>query len=549
MVAAEQSRATAVAEKERGDREKIMADQEAKRALAAEESAKRAATMADQEAKRALAAEEAAKRAAAKADQEAKRALAAEESAKRSAGIAEQEAKRAGKAKKAANQAATMAEQETARAKAAETRADVQARRATEASELAEARLARSDYWVAQTKFRDNSISGGYQLLDNIPERYRNFEWHYDYNHFWKSRLSFRACNGTIERLRLRPDGKYFSAIGRNRLYLFETETGARVDIGKIDQKKVYDADKSSDSLPLDIYDADWSSDGKLFGVLRRHQIDFNDGTTLDFIKSIPNYVHTFDRIVFSPDAKSVYTYYRHALYPFSLATGEKAWVVKKPRAHILALVLSKDGSQLAVGRYGGGVQVYDSTNGELINEFETELSVSWLAFSPDGSMLAIPKGSNTLKVDLVNPTSGELIKSIDTENHYVAEVAFSPDGSRLLTAGLDARVNLWEVATGELLKSFSEHRYSINGLCWLHDGTGFISSDLAGYIHVTDMKPNEDDTILQQGEPALAISIRNSDGLIATGNGQKVNIHNSDEELLRSFDTHKKKLRSGAIV
>ena len=416
LVAAEQSRATAVAEKERGDREKIMAgreakralaaeesakraatmaDQEAKRAVAAEASAKRAATMADQEAKRALAAEEDAKLAAVKADQEAKRALAAEESAKLSAGIAEQEAKRAGKAKKAANRAATMAEQETARAKAAETRADEQARLATEASELAEARLARSDYWVAQTKFRDNSISGGFQLLDNIPERFRNFEWHYDYNHFRQSRLSFRARNGTVERLRLRPDGKYFSAIGRNSLYLFETETGARVDIGKIDQKKVYDADKSSDSLPLAIYDADWSLDGKLFGVLRRHQIDFNDGTTLDFIKSIPHYVHTYDSFVFSPDAELVYTYYEHALYPFSLATGEKPWTVKETRGHILSIDLSKDGSQLAVGRNGdrGLVQVYDSTNGKIINEFKTRFAVTWLAFSPDGSMLAIPKG------------------------------------------------------------------------------------------------------------------------------------------------------------
>ena len=189
-----------------------------------------------------------------------------------------------------------------------------------------------------------------------------------------------------------------------------------------------------------------------------------------------------------------------------------------------------------------GLVQVYDSTNGKIINEFKTRLAVSWLAFSPDGSMLAIPKGYTTLKVDLVDPTSGELIKSIDTGNHYVAEVAFSSDGSRLLTAGLDTRVNLWEVATGELLKSFSEHQYSINGLCWLHDGTGFISSDLAGYIHVTDIEPSEDDTILQEGEPALAISIRNSDGLIAAGNGMKVNIYNSDEELLQSFDTHERR-------
>ena len=446
--------------------------------------------------------------------------------------IAEQrdvQRKTAERAQATALTAQERAERETTRAQDAEIRADKQAQRATEATELAEARLARSDYLVALTKFRDNDVSRGYELLENIPERYRNFEWHYDYNHFRQSRLSFQVRNDHIERIRLRPDGKLFSAIGRNDLHLLDAETGAKVEF-EITSK-------------TDKYDACWSSDGKMFSVLRRHQIDFYDAVTLEFIKSFPIRAHVGDEMVLALDGESFYNYYASVLCNSSYATGKRLWTVKKPsRDGLRSMALSNDGSQVAVGRMNGLVHLYDTTRGDLNREFKTSLVVNWLAFSPDDSMLAIPKkGYASIDVGLVSPSSGEVLKTIKTGNHRVATVAFSPDGKRLLTGGLDTRVNLWDIATGEKIKSFSEHRFPINGLCWLHNGAGFISSDKGGYVQVTDIESNRGDGRLQKGKAAMAVCIRDSDGLIATGNGGKVIIRDADEEVLRSFNVKDK--------
>ena len=445
--------------------------------------------------------------------------------------LADQEAERAGKAEEAAKRAAAMAEQETVRAKAAETRADKQARRATEATELAQSRLARSDYWVALTKFRDGSVARGYDLLEGIPEKYRNFEWHYDHNHFRQSRLSFRAGKEILKHIRLRPDEKWFSAIGgHSSLHLFETETGAKVDLGKINREG--------------IFDASWSPDGKLLGLLREDRVDFHDATTLEFLKSIAVESRPYEELIFAADSKSIYNSFKGYLKRRSYATGEILWTAQLDgRWGIRSIALSEDGSLIAAGRSRGRVDVYDTddANGEIGHQFQGSIQTRWLAFSPDASMLALPQGNANLNVDLVNPKTGEEIRSIDTGNHSVVEVAFSPDGKRLLTAGLDTRVNLWDVNTGELLKSFSLHNFAVEGICWINDGASFISLDQAGYVRITDIESNQDDAILQQGRYSYAVCTRGSDGLIAMGDGRSVVIRNADDEVVRSFDTLEK--------
>ena len=426
----------------------------------------------------------------------------------------------------------TLAEQETARAKAAETRADKEAQRATEANELAQARLARSDYFVALTKFRDGSVSQGYDLLENIPESYRNFEWRYEHNHFQQSRLSFRAGKTALEHIHLRPDGKWFSAVSEDSLlYVFDSETGAEIDLGKIERKG--------------IFDSSWSPDGKLFGVRRAGRVDFHDATTLEFLKSISLNSRKSEELIFGPDSKSIYSDYGHYLFRRSYVTGKKVWSGKVEHSSlwVRSIALSKDGSLLAAGRNGGRVDLYetDDASGEASHQFQGSLRNRWLEFSPDASILAIPQGTPAHKVDLVNPRSGKKLRSIDTGNHYVVDVAFSPDGKRLLTGGLDTRVNLWDVDTGELLKSFSVHSFAVAGVCWINDGTSFISSDQAGYVRITDIESDQDDAILQQDQYSRAVCIRDSDGLIATGNGRKVVIRNADEKVLRSFNTDEK--------
>jgi WD40 repeat protein len=57
--------------------------------------------------------------------------------------------------------------------------------------------------------------------------------------------------------------------------------------------------------------------------------------------------------------------------------------------------------------------------------------------------------------------------------------VAFSPDGTRLLSSGLDSGCKLWDAATGQLIRSFEvEEEHSISSVAVSPDGTRVLASD-----------------------------------------------------------------------
>lgn len=99
------------------------------------------------------------------------------------------------------------------------------------------------------------------------------------------------------------------------------------------------------------------------------------------------------------------------------------------------------------------------------------------LAFSPDGSKLAMSTGDNALK--LLNPSTGAETQVLNgairgtrglfPDGQRIHSLAFSPDGSLLAGAGdvivsdtvRDSEVRLWDVRSGRLLREFKMPSYT----------------------------------------------------------------------------------------
>src|SRR5262249_5090989 len=73
---------------------------------------------------------------------------------------------------------------------------------------------------------------------------------------------------------------------------------------------------------------------------------------------------------------------------------------------------------------------------------------VNCVAFSPDGERLASAGGDGTIKI--WNSRTGKWIHTIYAHADSVVSVACRPDGKRLASRGVDLTVKVWDLTTGE---------------------------------------------------------------------------------------------------
>ena len=74
--------------------------------------------------------------------------------------------------------------------------------------------------------------------------------------------------------------------------------------------------------------------------------------------------------------------------------------------------------------------------------------AVLCIAFSPDGTRIVSGSGDNSVRVwDAF--TSGAQLKVLSGHTHTVQSVAFSPDGRRIVSSSFDKSVRVWDALTG----------------------------------------------------------------------------------------------------
>lgn len=63
--------------------------------------------------------------------------------------------------------------------------------------------------------------------------------------------------------------------------------------------------------------------------------------------------------------------------------------------------------------------------------------------------------------------------------------VAWSPDGLRIATCGIDSGAKIWNAETGALIGIYPRHSGGVYGLAWSPDGTRIASGDGDGNVHI----------------------------------------------------------------
>ena len=103
---------------------------------------------------------------------------------------------------------------------------------------------------------------------------------------------------------------------------------------------------------------------------------------------------------------------------------------------------------------------------------------VNCLAFSPDNRYIATGGSADHL-IKLWDVETGEKIREFVGHDDYILSIAFSPNGTQLLSGGgqYDPTVRLWDVNTGLNIKTFDHHTGSVYSVGFSPDGAQILTS------------------------------------------------------------------------
>jgi len=159
---------------------------------------------------------------------------------------------------------------------------------------------------------------------------------------------------------------------------------------------------------------------------------------------------------------------------------------------------LSPDGRALLIASTDGALRLLDSSSGqEFGNLGEQESIVRTLAFSSDGTKMLSAALGGSFRMWRWDRTSKPTLLWEQTGPSWertteTRPAAFSPDGQRLVIGGRDRIVRILDANTGGELKSFTGHTEQVKAVAFAQDGRRIASGGLDRTIKLWDVDRGE---------------------------------------------------------
>ncbi len=165
----------------------------------------------------------------------------------------------------------------------------------------------------------------------------------------------------------------------------------------------------------------------------------------------------------------------------WEIDTGKELNRLEGRGSGITSIALSRDGGRALIGAYDGTVRLLDVENWSEISRFSAPSGLWSVSFSPDGTRVLTAGGElNEPAVCLWNVENGQELKRYTGHKLGMWHALFLPDGKSILTAGQDETVRRWETESGQQL-DISRHQAQVARIAVTADGRFALAGTWGG--------------------------------------------------------------------
>ena len=195
------------------------------------------------------------------------------------------------------------------------------------------------------------------------------------------------------------------------------------------------------------------------------------------------------------------------AVWMLDAKTGRRTSALSGPAGMVTSLAYSPDGSLLAAagGTPGksGGIQVWNVRSSRLLLSLTGPMDVIYgLAFRPDGKQIAGCSYDHSVTLWTLPQTTASAVSAskaslprllpptarLRDHTDAVYAVAYSPDGTRLASAGGDRTVKVWDVPTGKRLYTLSDSTGELYTVAFRPDGKQLAAAGVDKALRVWNL-------------------------------------------------------------